>query len=192
MVQEDRKVLTDVNDAQLPLSVPGPASGLPEDDVFAGYVDYYGFDEVCRYYLPDGKQYIEFKPMTEGGRAKYEAKTSRDVRFNRKTDDAAVRMNPADDRHALIVESVTGWHMVRRINDRWQPVAFSKGSKGAELEKWLDVANPKIVNELIDEIRKANPWMTDDMTVEMIDEEIARLQEMRTQVAEREAAGKSS
>lgn len=162
-----------------------------ETDAFYGYEDYFGFDETLKYVLPDGKQYIEFKPLTEGGRVKYESQTSRDVKFNRRTDDAAIRMNPGEDRHALITESVTGWHIVQRVNGKVQPVAFSTG-RGGTFSQWLQKANPKIVNELFEEIRKANGWMVDEMTVEAIDEELKRLQDLRAIVLEREMTGKSS
>ena len=163
-----------------------------EDTIGGGYEDYFGFDETLKYVLPDGKQYIEFKPLTEGDRVKYESKTSRDVKFNRKTDDAAIRMNPGEDRHALIVSSVTGWHMMQRVGGTWQPVAFTIGSQHASFNQWLLKANPKIVNELFETIRKANGWMIDEMTVEAIDEELKRLQDLRSIVLEREMTGKSS
>jgi hypothetical protein len=179
--------LTDIEDQ------PGVVSHIGDAmDPFDGYEDYFGFDQEIKYVFPDGKQYIVFKPLTEGQRAKYEAITSRDIKFNRRTDDAAIHVNTAEDRHALINASVTGWHIVRKTGNRFEPVAFSKDSKGSTLEQWLNKANPRLVNELVDAIRKANPWMTEDMTVEMIDDEIRRLQELRATVAENEAKGKSS
>lgn len=171
---------------------------IPSAEVeYTSYVDYFGFDDTRKYYLPDGRQYIEFKALTEGQRARYEAQTSRDIRFNRRTDDAAIRMDAAADRRALIQASVVGWHMVRNVGTkeqpRWEPVAFSNnGTPGDTLSQWLDKANPRFVNELVAEIRKANEWMTEDMSVEMIDEEIKRLQELRAQAEEREARQKNS
>lgn len=181
-------MITDTD--QLHPQLPGQPVG--SDDPYDGYVDYYGFDDVRTYILPDGKQFIEFKPMTEGARTRYEAATSRDVSFNRRTDDAKIRVDPGTDRHALIVSSVSGWNLVRKTDKGWQPVAFSKGSPGAALEQWLKAANPVIVNDLVDAIRAANPWLTDEMTPAMIDDEIGRLQELKSTVVEREAAGKTS
>lgn len=157
------------------------------------YVDYFGFDETRKYMLPDGKQYIEFKALTEGQRARYESATSRDIRFNRRTDDAAIRMDAAADRKALIEASVVGWNMWRVVNGQPQPVAFSNnGTPGCSLNQWLNGANPRLVNELIAMIRSANDWMVEDMTPEMIREEIVRLQEMLVQAEEREAKVKNS
>lgn len=173
-------------DVEMPLGQPGAAVE------YVSYVDYFGFDETHKHYLPDGKQYIEFKAMTEGQRAKYEAMTSRDIRFNRKTDDAAIRMDAASDRRALIEASVVGWNLWKVVNGEPQPVAFSSGSGGSTLSQWIQGANPRLVNDLVAAIRNANDWMTEDMTSAMIREEIVRLQEMLVQAEEREARQKNS
>jgi hypothetical protein len=169
------------------------APSIPSADVeYASYVDYFGFDETKKYYL-DARFYIEFKPMTEGQRAKYESATSRDIRFNRRTDDAAIKMDAPSDRRALIEASVIGWNLMRpNANGTWEPITFSKGTGGSTLSLWLDKTNPKFVNGLVAEIRKSNEWMTEDMTSEMIREEIGRLQEMLVQTEEREARQKNS
>jgi len=181
-----------LTDTAVPGMLPGQEPNQEVADDFEGFVDYFAFDEDLLFRFPDGKQWISFKPLTEGGRARYEAKTSRDIKFNRRTDDAAISMDAASDRHALLIASVTGWNLVRKTPKGFQPVPFSKDSPGANFEQWLDKANPKIVNDLVDAIRLANPWMRDEMTVAMIDEEITRLQKMREEAVEREAVKKSS
>lgn len=191
-------MLTNVDDQQ---QQPGqllgqvPSNAEPGDD--SGYQDYFGFSEELRYVLPDGLQWISFARMNEGQRAKYEARTSRDIKFNRRTDDAAIRINASEDRHAVIRESVTGWHMMRRnrSNQRLEPVAFDSNgniTEGGPFMQWLRQADPVIVNDLYLAIQRANPWMNSEMTVEMIDEEIARLEKVRKDTAEREAAQKNS
>jgi hypothetical protein len=169
-------------------------TGLDENepDEFAGYVDYFGFDEYGEYTLPDGKQKIIFKKLNEGERQKYEAATQNDVKFNRRTDDAAIRIDAGTARTALIEVSVTGWNLVRKLNGKWQRVTFSKGTAGSELSKWLRETNPKIVNELHKEISKANPFLQEEMTVEMVDEEVKRLLEIRADLVKRDAEGKDS
>lgn len=168
-------------------------AGQPGAEVeYVSYVDYFGFDETHKHYMPDGKQYIEFKALTEGARARYEAMTSRDIRFNRRTDDASIRMDAATDRLALIEASVVGWNLWRVVEGQPQPVAFSAGTPGSALSQWIKGANPRLVNDLVAAIRKANDWMTEDMTSEMIREEIVRLQEMLAQAEEREARQKNS
>lgn len=187
-------------DNQPPIMTGGMLdNNSPVEDVDqSGYVDYFGFDDNKIFTLPDGKQWIEFKPLNEGQRAKYEQSTSRDVTFNRRSDNAAIKIDQGSDRHALIMASVTGWNVVRRQNGTWVQVPFDARLEnghpkpGGQFDQWMNSADPKIVSDLHAAIRKANPWMTEDMTVEMIDEEILRLQELRVEVAEREAAGKSS
>src|SRR5687768_634318 len=99
------------------------------------YEDYYGFDTKEIFNLPDGKQYIEFQPMNEGAKSKFQKLTNKDVVVERSTGNARMKMDPASERHALITESVTNWKLMRRTDKGWQPVPFSKGSPGAELEK---------------------------------------------------------
>lgn len=170
----------------------GPGEVVDDVDDFSGYVDYFGFDETLQYKLPDGRQYIEYKKLNEGARARYEAQTSRDVKFNRKNDDASIRVNPADDRHALIRASVVNWNMVTRRNGRMEPVAFNNNGRGSTFDQWMEKADPKIINGLYNAIREANGWLVDELSVEMIDEEIARLEELRKIAVEREITGKVS
>lgn len=178
--------VTDVQDLN-----PNPLGlGNDEPDEFAGYVDYFGFDEYGEYVLPDGKQKIIFKKLNEGERQKYESATQNDVRFNRRTDDAAIKIDASVARTALIETSVTGWNLVRKDNGKWRHVTFSKGTPGSELSKWLKEADPKIINDLHKAITKANPFLQEDMTIEMVDEEIKRLQEIRADLVRRDAEGK--
>lgn len=164
----------------------------PNEVEYVSYVDYFGFDQTNKYYLDD-RTFIEFKALTEGQRARYEAATSRDIRFNRRTDDAAIKMDAAADRRALIEASVVGWNLMRpNSRGTWELVPFSSGNPGSTLSQWLDKANPKYVNGLVAEIRKANDWMSEDMSSEVIREEIVRLQELLVQAEEREARQKNS
>lgn len=152
------------------------------------YEDYFGFDEADRWYFPDGRQYIEFQRMNEGARAKFQKMTTRDITVVRNTGDAKLKVDPATERHELLVQSVTGWFVFRA----GQPVPFSKGSPGANFEQWLDKADPRLVDDLEKAIRKANPWLGAEMTVEDIDKEMDRLRELREQVLERDRGEASS
>lgn len=176
--------------------VDGPTAQAPADepsDPFAGYEDYFGFDERELFYFPDGKQFLQFQRLTEGQRAKYLKATRQDVTISTRSGDARVPFDQSNDRKQLIVHSVTGWNVVRRNGKgQWNPVPFSSGSPGAELEKWIDSANPAIIAQVEKAIRKANPWLMADMTVEQIDKEIADLQELRKTAADREASEKNS
>lgn len=161
------------------------------------YDDYFGFGETKRHYLPDGRQYIEFQVMNEGQRREFQKLTNRDITVNRVSNDAKIKADPAEERLALLMTSVVGWNLKRRVGEgRYEDVTFSKrgpASRGpGTFEDWLEKANPKIVDDLEFTIRKANPWMQAEMTVEQIDEELNRLTELRKQVEEREKGEGSS
>jgi hypothetical protein len=162
-----------------PVNEPVQSAG-PNDEV---YEDYWGTDEKHEFYLPDGKQYFVFQIMDEGAKARFQRKTNQDISIGR-DNTAKVRMDPASERHTLIKESVVDWYLYKD----GRPVAFDNG----KLEKWLSVAPPKIVEDLELAIRKANPWMQAEMTVEMIDEQIRNLEDLRRDAVAREAGEGSS
>lgn len=145
--------------------------------------DYWGTDEVHKHYLPDGVQYFEFKIMNEGDKVKFQKLTNQDLVVGR-DQSARVRVDPAAERHTLIKTSVTNWYLLKG----GEVVGFSPQM----LEKWLSVADPKIVEELEAKIRMANPWMQAEMTLEAVDKEIDRLTEVRKQIVEREAGEAAS
>jgi len=161
-----------------------------------GYGDYYGFSEFSEWFFPDGKQKIEFKKLNEGERARFQKATSKSLKMSRSNDEASLAIDQATDRHELIKASVTGWFLVQKRGEQdgsitIVPLSFSKGSPNAALEQWLVKANPKLIDDLHAAIIKANPFMQADVTVEMIDEEIEKLQKQRAEIVERDA-GKSS
>lgn len=162
---------------------PADAPALPGLD--EQYEDYFGFDETQAFTLPDGKQQIFFKIMNEGAKTRFQQKTNRDIHVNRNSQDMRIKADPAGERRELIRASVVDWTLMRRAKNGsgWERAPFSNnGSEGDELTKWLNNANPKLVEDLEDVIRKANPWLQADMTVEQIDEEIQRLHELRANV----------
>ena len=156
------------------------------------YENYFGFETTAKYTLPDGRQWIAFKPMNEGERASYEEKTQKDVTVNRRTDDAKIKLNASADRHALLMQSVCDWNLMQpQPGGEWVKVGFSKGA-GGTFAQWLAKANPKIVNELHQAIVNANSWMVADMTAEAIREEIKSLEEKLAEAEKREAQAKNS
>lgn len=167
--------------------------GQDEADPWAGYEDYFGFDERVKWYFPDGKQWIEFKKLTEGDRAKYLKATRSDVHLNQQTKEARMALDQSQDRKQLLLHSITDWHIVhiQRNPDgsrRITPIPFNPNtSPGGDLAKWIDRQNPALLADLEKKIRKVNPWLMADMTVEQIDKEIADLQELRVAAEEREA-----
>lgn len=163
------------------------AAGVPTTET-PQYDDYWGFDERQQWFFPDGKQFIEFKIMNEGDRSRYQKLVNRDIAVSRATGDAKIKLDQAEERKALLESSVTGWNLYRQGS----PVPFAIGSPGATFEQWLAAANPKLVDDLEFAIRKANPWLQAEMSVEEIDKEMDRLRELREQAVKREMGEASS
>lgn len=151
------------------------------------FVDYWGTDERHKFKLPDGRQWIEFKIMDEGAKSRFQKLTNQDLTIGR-DNTAKVRVDPAEERHTLIKTSVTDWSLIKVVDGKPEPVGYS----AQMVEKWLQVAPPKVVEDLEREIRLANPWMQAEQTVKDIDEELERLHELRRAAVEREAGEGSS
>lgn len=147
------------------------------------FEDYWAAPENERFTFPDGKQWVEYKVMTEGDKKLYQKRTNRDITITR-DQNTKVGIDPAEDRHILLEMSIVDWHMVTKVNGEWQPVDFGK----LPLRTFLERGNPKVIQDLEADIRMANPWMQADMTDEEIDKEIARLEEIKKTNREREAA----
>lgn len=150
-----------------------------EDPIIA---DYWGFDETKRWMFPDGKQYIEWKPMNEGARARYQKATNHSITIKRDSGDAAMNVDPAKDRHELLKTSVCGWSLYQG----GESVPFSP----YKLEQFLKVVNPALIEKLEREIREGNEWMRAEDDPEAIRTEIERLSE-RLEEAERRQAGEA-
>lgn len=151
------------------------------------YEDYFGFEETQKWWFPDNIQYIEFKLMNEGARSRYQSKTSRDIRLFKTSGDASVKMDPSSERKILFEESVIGWYVLQNGKNGTGPAAFGSGARpGSPFQQWMEGANPKYVSSLETAIRKANVWMGNEMTVELIDEEIKNLQSLREEAVKRE------
>lgn len=152
--------------------------------------DYFGFDAFETFNLPDGQQWIKFKVMSEGDRARFQRMTNKDIKIAKNSGDASIATDVAAERHELIKSSVVDWYMFARSvpGGPMEQVQFSLSSGKLNLQSWLSKANPKIVDDLELAIRQANPWMQADMTVEEIDKEIDRLRELRNEVEKAAAA----
>lgn len=173
--------------------LPQDEGQTPVTDPFAGYGDYYGFDERVKWDFPDGKQWIEFKKLTEGDRAKYLKATKSDVHLNQKSGEARFAFDQSNDRKALLLHSITDWHLVhiqgQGANRKVTPVPFPNGNSntpGGALAQWIDRANPALLAQLEKAIRKANPWLLNEMSAEQIRKEMADLEELLKAAEERE------
>jgi hypothetical protein len=165
------------------------AQGVPIDE--PGFEDYFGFDEVERWYFPDGKQFIMFKIMNEGARSRYQKATSKDVRLFKTSGDASIKIDPSQERTVLFEESVVGWYLVKKnhATGEWEDQPFDRDGKakqGGTFDQWRLKADPRIISDLEAAIRKANPWLRNDLTVKDIDEQLEELKKMREEAVARE------
>jgi hypothetical protein len=153
------------------------------------FVDYFGFEEEGVFTFPDGKTKIWYRAMNEGDRARFQRETNRDVALERNTGNARIRTDPAGERKALILASCTNWNLHKKDPQSGQmvPVPFSGQTAGSTLGQWLEKANPKLVDALEEAIRKINPWLVGDMSLEDIDREMDRLRELRDEKVKLEA-----
>ena len=141
-------------------------------DFFSPYIDYKDF------LLPDGKQSIRFKVMSEGERMRYQKKTNRPINIDRRSDTASISPDVASDRLELIITSVVDWTLVSRGPEgNWVMQPYSESN----LRNWVLTANPKIISDLERAIQKANPWMQAEMSEKDIEDEIENLQQLLEQ-----------
>jgi hypothetical protein len=145
--------------------------------------NYFGFESRIKFFLPDGVSWIEFAKMNEGEKKMFQDKTSRDVVLERNSGNARMNMLQGTERHELIKSSIKDWNL--RNEDGPVPCTPSN------IQMFLTVADPQIIEDLEKAIRKANPWLLSEMSVEDIDKEIANLQEMRA-IAEKRERGEGS
>jgi hypothetical protein len=161
-----------------------PLDAVPGDtaDSNGVWVDYFAFNDDIKHYLPDGKQYVVIRIFTEGLRKKYQKQTSRPLRFDQRTQTAIMQATIAEDRTMLLELAITDWYLV----SGGSPVPFDRKA----LSRFLDVANPQIVDNIEKAVRKANPFLLADMDSKQIKEEIENLKELLEQVEEKERAEK--
>lgn len=163
---------------QAPTFAPEAQQG---GDADVQVVDYFGFKRTEKFYMPgsDKKFWIEIKPMNEGEKKNFQDKTSRDMVVERQSGNARMSVLAGTERHELIKSCIVNWNLMRD----GVPVACDPRN----VNDFLSLADPMIVEDLEKAIRKINPWLLADMKVEDIDKEIANLQEMREIALKREA-----
>jgi len=160
-----------------------PVTGV-EQDFTTGFDDYWGTDETKRIVLPDGKQSVIIQLMTEGQRAQFERTQNQDLRVDREQT-TTIKIDPGRTRKALLKAAIVNWEVKRRTaSGEWQDVKFSD----ANLNAFIDGANPRIIDKIEKEIREYNIWLKNDLTVEEIEKEIASL-ERELEAAKVRAAG---
>lgn len=172
-------VTTDLRPMPLPEIPPPPAEQNEQQAV----VDFFGgVEDTAKFYFPgQDTQYIEFQIMNEGMRKRYQRKTSRDIKVDRRSNQAQIGIDPAGDRESLLEETVLDWYIID-VKGTGRPVPFSKPT----FRNWLNKANPVLIDKLELAIRTANPWMQDEMEPEAIQEEIDRLEKLKKDIEARQ------
>lgn len=127
-------------------------------------INFYSFgSQTQTFMLPDGIQYIEYKPMTSGMRDDYEHRTQRKISVHQASKKMDMNLDPAKERQALLEISVVGWSLFKPNKDgELVPHPFSAPA----LREFLRMVDPSIVMELEQEIRKANKWLIGDASLE--------------------------
>lgn len=171
------------------MTEPMQAAVVPSDEgPQPQIVDYWGTDETERWNFPDGVQWMDVKVMNEGDRGRFERLTSQDLRVDQRSQQAIMKMDQTRDRHSLIEAAVTNWKLYKKIKGgeragQLEEVRFTR----EKLTAWLQEANPKLVDDLSMFIRKVNPWLHGEMTIEQVDQEIERLRGVRDDLEKRDA-----
>jgi hypothetical protein len=163
---------------------PGVAAEELPKETAPQQVDYFGFEETHRWYFPDGITYVDIKVLDEGTKSMFQKKTQRDVTLERGSGNARFAMDPAEERHELIKASVYDWNLIRG----GQPIPLSTNASNnkANLVKWMESANPVLVENLEKFIREKNPWLQGEMSSKDIREEIDRLEKLYDETVARE------
>lgn len=140
--------------------------------------DYFGFASSEKFFFPDGITFVEFDVMNEGKKSAFQKMTQKDLVLERQSGNARMKVDPGVERHELLRQSIKNWNLVRGS----ESILFNPRA----LKDFLELADPKLVEDIEKAIRKANPWLMAEMKVEDIDREIESLQEMRVVAEERE------
>lgn len=137
---------------------------------------YWGTNLTFKFYL-DGtdvpeseRQYIEYKKMNEGDRSKYQRSISDPVLVHRGSGDARMRVDPARDRDALLDVAVCGWYLFK--GDRLA------NFNNEQFRLFKNSADPQLIDKLEKAIRKDNPWLRNDMSLEDAREELKRITQL--------------
>ena len=149
--------------------------------------DFFGFTDETKHFLPDNVQYFVLQRMNEGQKSQYQREVRSDITIQRASGDAKMQPDPAKERHALIKACVVNWSVYTKGPDGkvFEPPFSLSGGK-VNLEHWLKVADPRLVEDLETACRKLNPWLVAEMSVSEIDKAIEELKERREEAVVRE------
>jgi hypothetical protein len=153
------------------LSADMAAAGVSTEETMQ--VDYFGFEETARVELPDNRSYVDIKALNEGGRRAYLNAVNKEVRITKGTGDAVMQMANGDERRILLRHAICGWNLVKVRNGSLDPVPFKEGL----LSEFLEKANPVVIDVIDKAVRKQNPWLQTDVTLEDLEKQREELDE---------------
>lgn len=153
-------------------------------------VDYFDFAEEHTVYLPGSKtQFVQHRTLNESARRDYMNQQNREVRLQKSSGDAILKMATGKEQLSLLRAAVCGWNLVRKNSKtgEMESVPYSDTKRN----EFFDKANPVVIDAIMNDIRKHNPWLLADVTIEDIDKQIEELNELRANKV-KEAEGKES
>lgn len=140
-------------------------------DEYAGYESYFSTQDTEKHYLPDGKQYVVLKYMSERDRVALDRAARQSTTIDSKTRDMKIDLDDTARRHESLKAAMVGWHLVRieygANGRRVKEIPFSQ----TELLRWLDDANPNAVDDIYKRIRQMNPWLGGEENIEDLKEQ---------------------
>lgn len=143
-------------------------------------VNYFGTPETKRFFVDKTQtQYFEYAALTEGGKAKYERATNKDIRVQRTTGDAKLAVDPATERQTLVKLSTVNAviYAPSKATGEMQPLSFNPKSPTEFWDKVFEAFPPKIIQDFYKAIREENPWMKADEDLEALEIEHKNLGE---------------
>lgn len=156
----------------------------PDDDTITAQVDYFAAVPDVKCTFPDGSSWVTLRVLMEGERRRFLNSTNKDITIARASGDAKLALAPGDERYELLKASITGWNLI----SEGKPTPFDTRS----LDLFLEKVNPSIADVIEKRIREVNPWLVSELSIEDIDKEIERLQELRKVRVEEERGKVSS
>lgn len=126
-------------------------------------VDYFGFSEQEKVMLPDGVSFVLIAALNEGGRRNYLDKVNREVVITKGTGDARMQMANGTERLILLRHAMVGWNLKARdrVGDLVD-VPFRE----PKVNDFLEKASPTIIDIIDKAVRKQNPWLMQDVTLD--------------------------
>jgi len=139
--------------------------------------DFFGAKEDEIVELDDAGSHVRVKYFVAGDKSKYLKALNRQVELG-KDGKSRIQISGAEDQAALLRVAITGWGIYQ--GERALP--FTNNN----LRDFLSKAPVDVLDTIEKQVRKMNPFLDDELTVEEIDAQITDLEELRAELIERE------